>query len=279
MSYTIAGDIHTHTLFSRHAYSTIAENVAAACAVGLEVLGSADHFSCMLFPEQHIRNFQFFINQGVWPRVWDGVTVLRGMEADIVSLSGELFGQDIPCRENITGRPFRTERSLFDQVVRGLDYVVASVHNGDFTEGASLAATTAMYVKALEQPRVLLLGHTGRSGVPFDVDEVLEVAKERHKLIEINEHSLNSDAHGAHHTACTTIAERCAEMGVSIVVSSDAHIAHDIGRFPFVRSMLEEIHFPQKLIANRGRAAMLDALEAAGVCDMLPIRAAHEVRA
>ena len=148
MSYTIAGDIHTHTLFSRHAYSTIAENVAAARAVGLEVLGSADHFSCMLFPEQHIRNFQFFINQGVWPRVWDGVTVLRGMEADIVSLSGEIFGQDIPCRENITGRPFRTERSLFDQVVRGLDYVVASVHNGDFTEGASLAATTAMYVKA-----------------------------------------------------------------------------------------------------------------------------------
>ena len=89
MSYTIAGDIHTHTLFSRHAYSTIAENVAAARAAGLEVLGSADHFSCMLFPEQHIRNFQFFINQGVWPRVWDGVTVLRGMEADIVSLSGE----------------------------------------------------------------------------------------------------------------------------------------------------------------------------------------------
>ena len=38
MPYTIAADIHTHTLASRHAYSTIAENVAAARAAGLELL-------------------------------------------------------------------------------------------------------------------------------------------------------------------------------------------------------------------------------------------------
>ena len=38
--------------------------------------------------------------------------------------------------------------------------------------------------------RVFDLGHVGRAGVPFDLDEVLTAAKERHKLIEINEHSL-----------------------------------------------------------------------------------------
>ena len=92
MTYEIKSDIHTHTMFSRHAYSTIAENVAAARAAGLELLGSADHFSCMLFPEQHIRNFQYFVNQTVWPRVWDGVVLLRAAEVDIVSLEGGLFG-------------------------------------------------------------------------------------------------------------------------------------------------------------------------------------------
>ena len=105
MTYSIRGDVHTHTLFSRHAYSTIEENVRAAADAGLELLGSADHFSGMLFCEQHLRNFQYFINMGIWPRTWHGVTVLRGCEVDIVGLRGELFGQDIPVGANITGQP------------------------------------------------------------------------------------------------------------------------------------------------------------------------------
>ena len=62
-------DVHTHTLFSRHAYSTIRENVLAAAEQGVEVLGDTEHFSCMLFPEQRMRDFQFFFNFGAWPKV------------------------------------------------------------------------------------------------------------------------------------------------------------------------------------------------------------------
>ena len=260
--YTIAGDIHTHTLASRHAYSTISENVAAARAAGVEVLGSTDHFSMMLYPEQHIRNFQFFINQGIWPREWDGVTVLRGAEVDIVSLAGTFFGQDIPCPEGIVGHLNRPGSTLFDIVTRDLDYLIASVHNGMFADGVTVAQTTAMYTAVLESPRVLVLGHAGRSGIPFDIDEVLTVARENHKLIEINNHSLESRRH---HDVCQAIAERAAELGVGIVVSSDAHIAPAIGKFPCAERMLEEIHFPEELIMNRGRAAMLGAMAAAGL--------------
>ena len=152
MTYEIKSDIHTHTMFSRHAYSTIAENVAAARAAGLELLGSADHFSCMLFPEQHIRNFQYFVNQTVWPRVWDGVVLLRAAEVDIVSLEGGLFGQDIACPASITGRPYKQDKSLFERVTSNLDYLVASVHDTRFTEDVSGAQTTGMYIRALEQP-------------------------------------------------------------------------------------------------------------------------------
>ena len=269
MPYRIATDIHTHTLFSRHAYSTIAENVAAARAAGLELLGSADHFSEMLFPEQHIRNFQFFLNQGIWPRTWDGVTLLRGAEVDIVSTSGAFFGQDIACPQSIVGRPYRQEKSLFEHVTDDLDYLVASVHNAAFARGASVAETTQMYLAALENPKVLVLGHTGRSGVVFDVDEVLTAAKERGKLIEINNHSLEGQGH---HEACRHIAERCAELGVGITVSSDAHIAPAIGRFPYAEGLLEEVHFPEELIKNRSRDVLLDTMAAAGVCDLRALK-------
>lgn len=267
MTYQIKTDIHTHTLFSRHAYSTIAENVAAAKAAGLELLGSADHFSAMLFPEQHIRNFQFFLNQTAWPRKWDGVMLLRGMEADIVSLDGTLFGQDIACPRSIVDRAYKNELPLFDRATQELDYVVASVHNGDFAQEASVAQTTDMYCAVLENPRVLVLGHTGRSGIPFDLTEVLGQAKRLGKLIEINNHSLEGRM-GRHHEACRLIAERCAEMGVGIVVSSDAHIAPAIGRFPYATDLLEEVHFPPELIANRDAASLLDALAASGVADL-----------
>ena len=276
MTYSILGDVHTHTLFSRHAYSTIAENVAAARAAGLEVYGAADHFSCMLFPDQHLRNFQYFINMDVWPRVWDGVTVLRGCEVDIVSLDGGLFGQDLPCSFNITDEsdPSTWRDTLFARVTRNLDYVVASVHNKAFAEGASVAQVTDMYTAALEHDKVFILGHTGRSGLEYDLDTVLTCAKEKHKLIEINEHSLNSGTR--HHGVCRKIAERCAELGVGVCVNSDAHIALDIGKFSAVESMLEEIHFPEELIVNRGRAPFLRELAASGVCDLTELLEAEE---
>ena len=67
---------------------------------------------------------------------------------------------------------------------------------------------------------------------------------------------------------CSRIAQRCAEMGVGIVVSSDAHIAPSVGRFPHAQSMLEGIGFPEELIMNRDRRSLLEALDAAGICDL-----------
>lgn len=263
MAYQILGDVHTHTLYSRHAYSTITENAAAARAAGLEILGSTDHLSCMTASDLHLRNYQFFINTCVWPRDWNGVTVLHGCEVDIEGLDGSLFGQDIPVTENITGEPLREPSTLFERATSCADYLIASVHAPSFADGASISQITDMYCAALEQEKVFILGHTGRSGLPYDLDTVLTCAKEKHKLIEINEHSLSGTTR--FHDICRSIAERCAEMGVGIAVSSDAHIAQDIGVFPTAEAMLEEIHFPEELIMNRGREPFLGELAASGV--------------
>lgn len=267
MSCEYGCDIHTHTIFSRHAYSTIGECVAAAKAAGLELLGSCDHFSCMISatsPDSpaYLRDYQHFINFAVWPREWDGVVVMRGAEADIVDLDGHMFGWDIALREGITARAFRTESTLKERVWQGIDYAIASIHNQSFTEGATLAQTTEMYVRALEDPKVLALGHPGRAGVPFDLDTVLTAAKELGKLIEINEHSFVKRYGSKRREACRRIAERCAELGVMVSVATDAHIACDVGRFEAAPALLNEIHFPRELVATRNKAAFLQLLEA-----------------
>lgn len=255
-------DVHTHTLFSRHAYSTIGECVAAAKAAGLELLGSTDHYSAMISAASptcpaYLRDFQHFINFAVWPRTWDGVYVMHGVEADIQDLDGHLFGWDVVLTEGITGRPYARERTLKDVVWKGIDYAIASIHDRTFAEGATLAQATDMYVRALEDPKVLILGHPGRAGVPFDVDTVLLAAKELGKLVEINEHSFVGRYNASRRDACRTIAERCAELGVMVSTSSDAHVACDVGRFDAVRDLLEGIGFPLELIATRSKDAFL----------------------
>jgi putative hydrolase len=261
----MACDVHTHTIFSRHAYSTIEENVRAAAELRVELLGSTDHFSCMLYPERDgafdVRDFQYLYNLSAWPRVWCGVRLLRGVEADIVDLDGHLFGWDSPITEEINGHPLAAPTTLKDRVFGKIDYAIASIHDDSFADGASLAQTTACYVHALEDPKVLILGHTGRSGVPFDVDEVLSVAKEKGKLIEINEATLARHPQAV--GQCQRIAERCAEMGVMVSTGTDAHISQSVGRVDHVRQMLERIHFPQKLVATRDAQTFLGVLERA----------------
>ena len=262
---TFACDTHTHTLFSRHAYSTIGECVAAAKAAGLELLGSTDHYSAMISVSSpnnpaYLRDYQHFINFKVWPREWDGVYVLRGAEADIVDLDGHLFGWDVVLHEGITGRAFSVAHTLQEDVWRNIDYAIASIHNDDFTKDASLAQTTDMYVRALQDPKVLILGHPGRAGVPFELDPVLLAAKELGKLIEINEHSFARHYDNGRKEACCRIACRCAELGVRIAVGSDAHIACDVGRFDVVAALLDKIHFPSELVATRSKESFLDAL-------------------
>ena len=229
----IACDTHSHTLLSRHAFSTIQENVHAAAIARLELLGCTDHFSSMITKEvdleraqtYDLRDFQHFINYSAWPSSWEGVRVLHGCEVDIVDMEGHIFGEDIPVRYQIGGRLYDHVESLADKVCSQCDYALASLHNVDFARQASKSEVTRMYMKALDNPYVLILGHTGRYGVDFDIKELCAYAKEKGKLIEINEATLA----GYPTNTCKEIALCCAETETMIATGSDSHISMHIG--------------------------------------------------
>lgn len=259
-------DTHTHTLFSRHAYSTIEECVRAASERGLELYAATDHYSAMLFPERpdgpSLRDYQFFTNLHNLPRTWHGIEVLHGCEADIVDLEGHLFGHDVQVTHNIVGEPRRKPTTLLEEVLKDCDYVVASVHGQNFLREATYEQATEAYLRALEQPKVLTLGHIDRTDADFDVDAVVTAARDAHRLIEINEGSLRREIparRGRH------VAERCASLGCQVVVNSDTHVATGVGRFERASALLEEIDFPVELVANRTATSFHEALSAAGL--------------
>lgn len=255
-------DTHTHTIFSRHAYSTIRENVLAARDCGLELLCSTDHYSEMLFTTTDSRDFQFFYNLRSWPRVWEGVKLLHGCEADLVDVEGHFFGWDIPVEREINGALYKQPKTLLERVLKNCDYVIASVHNRDLFSDNSRSENTEMYIKALNHPLTLEIAHIGRSMVDCEFKPIVEEAARLHKIIEINEHSADSPNEEIHER-CREVALLCAETGCKIALNTDAHICTDIGKTPLVQAMLEELHFPQELIATTDAATFLAERELA----------------
>ncbi len=97
-------DIHSHTLASTHAYSSIHDYIAAARAKGIQLFATTDHGPEMA----DAPHFWHFINLRVLPRMVDGVGILRGIEANIQNVFGE-----IDCNERMHA---------------GLDIVLAGLH-------------------------------------------------------------------------------------------------------------------------------------------------------
>ena len=82
-------------------------------------------------------------------------------------------------------------------------------------------------------------------------------------MVEISEATLVNHTEAA--ASCRAIASRAAELGCMVSTGSDAHISYDVGRLGRVRGLLEDLHFPQELIATTDADSFLEALRRAVV--------------
>ena len=97
-------DVHTHTIASGHAYSTITENMQAASRKHLKMIAMTDHTPGMPGSTHPFH----FDNLKAIPDEMFGVRLLRGAETNIINYEGDVV--------------------LAEQTLRGLDLVLASLH-------------------------------------------------------------------------------------------------------------------------------------------------------
>jgi len=231
----IVADLHTHSLASTHAYSTVGELLGTAAALGLDALALTDHGPAL--PDApHLWHFE---NQRVLPRRVGTVRLLRGCEVNIRTLAG-----DVDLDERMLGL---------------LDWVVASFHEPCLSPG-TVAQHTEAYLNVLANPGVDSLGHTGSIQFPYEIDEVVKACRDRGRTIEINAGSFKVRPRSLPN--CRRIAESCAKHGTSVVVTSDAHSHWDVGDVGAVFAMLDEIGFPEKLVLNADADRLFAHLEA-----------------
>ena len=219
-------DLHTHTIVSGHAYTTLLENISYCKENGIKILGTSEHGPAM--PNAPHR--WYFGNMKVIPRIINDVIILRGCETNILDVDGNI--------------------DLAEEDSKFLDYMIASFHEPVFKPTNKKDNTQAFINCVNKNPKVEILGHIGNPAYELDYDLIVKFAKEKDIMIEINNSSVLGKSRAGSDINCKKVAILCKEYGTKLILTSDSHIAFTIGHFEESIKILESINFPEELIMN-----------------------------
>lgn len=220
-------DVHTHTLASGHAFSTLQEMAQAAAEKGLKLLGITEHAPGIPGSCDPI----YFRNLHVVPRRMYGVDLLLGAEINILDGEGNL--------------------DMDDNYLKILDLCIAGVHSLCYASGTREENTHGM-IQAIAHPGVHIISHPGDGTALLDFEPIVLAAKEHHTLLEINNSSLKPIRHKTEARGNNLeILRLCRRYEVPVILGSDAHISFDIANYEYLYELLQETDFPEALIMNR----------------------------
>ena len=219
-------DVHTHTVASGHAFSSLQEMARAASEKGLAILGITEHApgipgSCAPI---------YFRNLHVVPREMYGVELLLGAELNILDYEGHI--------------------DLTEEYWKMLDIRIAGIHSLCYTPGTTVQNTSAM-LGAMHHPYVQIISHPGDGTADVLFEPLVLAAKETHTLLEINNSSLNPVRHKVKaRDNNLEILRLCKQYEVPVILGSDAHISFDIATYDYALELVAETDFPEALIMN-----------------------------
>ncbi|MBO7389930.1 MAG: PHP domain-containing protein [Clostridia bacterium] len=235
------GDYHTHTKYS-DGRGSVEENALAAKALRLREIAVTDHAFHVLSRDGEA--YCRLKEDCAAASEKTGVRVIAGVEADIISLEGDL--------------------DLSESEMGGIDYLIAGFHKfappksaSDFfkmylvtyfnglipTSRRARERNTLAVISAIERYPIKVLTHLGHS-LKVDIGAVARACAKKGVLVEINAKHLR-DFQGAW--------RELRESGARFIVNSDAHCPRDVGRLEkALRRALEEGISPENIVNYYG---------------------------
>ena len=220
-------DMHTHTLASGHAYSTLQEMARTGAEKGLKLLGITEHTPGIPGTCDSI----YFRNLHVVPRQMYGVDLMLGAEINILDAKGNMDADEA--------------------LMKRLDIRIAGIHLLCYEHGTKDENTFGM-IQAIRHPYIQIISHPGDGTAELDFEPIVLASKECGTLLEINNSSLKP-ARGKQdaRTNNLEILRLCKQYEVPVILGSDAHISFDIANYQYVYDLLQETEFPEPLIVNQ----------------------------
>lgn len=234
-------DVHTHTIASGHAYSTLVEMVSEAQNRGLKIFGITEHTPALPGACHSI----YFRNLHVVPRQWGDMRLLLGAELNIINSKGDI--------------------DLEDEFFPMLDIRIAGIHKLCWENGTAEENTEGM-IRVIQNPWINIISHPGDGTAELNFEPIVIAAKEHNTLLEINNSSLNPVRGKTHKSIPNNIEilNLCKKYEVPVILGSDAHITFDIANYDNILPLLNETEFPEELIINDKPNAFIKLLEKKG---------------
>lgn len=234
-------DVHTHSIASGHAYSTLVEMVSEAQNRGLKIFGITEHTPALPGACHSI----YFRNLHVVPRQWGDMRLLLGAELNIINSKGDI--------------------DLEDEFFPMLDIRIAGIHKLCWENGTAEENTEGM-IRVIQNPWINVISHPGDGTAELNFEPIVIAAKEHNTLLEINNSSLNPVRGKTHKSIPNNIEilNLCKKYEVPVILGSDAHITFDIANYDNILPLLNETEFPEELIINDKPNAFIKLLEKKG---------------
>jgi len=205
----IRGDLHAHTK-ATDGKNSIEEMVEAARELGYSYLAITEHSQAVTVAggldrqrlEEQIDAIDVLTGE------YHGFRILKGIEVDILE-DGTL---DLP-----------------DEVLARLDFTVCSIHS---RFNLSNEKQTERIIRAMDNRHFNILGHPSgrlineRPPYQVDMERVIDAARERGCILELNAHPDRLDLNERH-------CRLAKEAGVSVAISTDAHSTRGLNNMKY----------------------------------------------
>ena len=234
----LVADLHTHTLASSHAFSTLNEMVDRARSLGYKGMAVTDHAVTM--PDSP--HEWYFCNITSLPTVLeDGFLLLKGIEANVLDTDGRL--------------------DMDEDLFKRLDWVIASLHS-KCIRPLNYEEATALWLNVAKNPYVDMIGHSEERRWQYDYDRVIPVFAQNNKVVELNANSPRVRTGNEENLRRLMLC--CKRHGAKIALNSDAHSTYNLGELDWALALLEEIEFPEELVVNSSMQRLRKELELHG---------------
>lgn len=240
----IIADMHTHTIYSKHAFSTLKENLDAAILHSMKYIANTDHSygDTLSVIDQKNEEARISLINRVNP--YYGTSVISSMEFNLKRIFTE--SDKRICNKLIKYRLFGLH-SWF--------YYIPNMELKDLSKLFEFAVhycNCNAFAHIEREINQMLHGNNEKEVTPEVRDilkEIVEFAKEHDVLLEVNESSLKDDNRGnTERMRCWL--EMARDNGNRIVLGSDAHFCEEVGVFTNSIALLNELQYPKNLIIN-----------------------------